>query len=106
VQPVHRPLPALFNNDRHRLNAFGDALPYDAFFSSRGPREHVIDASGGRLAHTQAKEIMVPRVDMAFLDTTKSIGDNVATAVENGYTRYPLCEGDTHAVLADRRVSP
>jgi len=50
-------------------------------------------------AHTQAKEIMVPRVDMAFLDTTKSIGDNVATAVENGYTRYPLCEGDSDHVL-------
>jgi len=50
-------------------------------------------------AHTQAKEIMVPRVDMAFLDTTKSIGDNVATAVENGYTRYPLCESDSDHVL-------
>lgn len=50
-------------------------------------------------AHTQAKEIMVPRVDMAYLDTHKSIGQNVATAVENGYTRYPLCEGDSDHVL-------
>ena len=50
-------------------------------------------------AHTQAKEIMVPRVDMVFLDTTKSIGNNVATAVENGYTRYPLCEEDSDHVL-------
>jgi CBS domain containing-hemolysin-like protein len=50
-------------------------------------------------AHTMAKEIMVPRVDMAYLDVTWSIGDNVATAVDNGFTRYPLCEGDSDHVL-------
>jgi CBS domain containing-hemolysin-like protein len=50
-------------------------------------------------AHTQAKEIMVPRVDIAFLDTNKSVGDNVAISIENGFTRYPLCEGDSDHVL-------
>ena len=45
-------------------------------------------------AHTQAKEIMVPRVDMICLSTTWTIGKNVEVAIENGFTRYPLCEGD------------
>lgn len=45
-------------------------------------------------AHTQASRIMVPRVDMVYLSTDWSLGRNVEVAVENGYTRYPLCEGD------------
>ena len=50
-------------------------------------------------AHTQAKEIMVPRVDMVYLSTTWSLARNVEVSVENGFTRYPLCEGDRDHVL-------
>ena len=50
-------------------------------------------------AHTQAKEIMVPRVDMVYLSTTWSIGRNIEVATENGFTRYPLCEGDRDHVI-------
>jgi CBS domain containing-hemolysin-like protein len=45
-------------------------------------------------AHTQAREIMVPRVDIVYLSTNWTIGKNVEVAVENGFTRYPLAEGD------------
>jgi len=45
-------------------------------------------------AHTQAREIMVPRVDIVYLSTTWPIAKNVEVAVENGFTRYPLAEGD------------
>ncbi len=50
-------------------------------------------------AHTQAKEIMVPRVDMICLSTTWTIGRNVEVAIENGFTRYPLIEGDRDHVI-------
>ena len=50
-------------------------------------------------AHTQAREIMVPRVDMVYLSTTWTIGRNVEVAVDSGFTRYPLCEGDRDHVL-------
>ncbi len=50
-------------------------------------------------AHTQAKEIMVPRVDMVYLSTTWTVARNVEVAVENGFTRYPLCEDDRDHVL-------
>lgn len=63
------------------------------------PSEIEIAGNVFDFAHTQAKEIMVPRVDMAYLDVTDSIGENVAAAVENGFTRYPLCEGDSDHVL-------
>ena len=50
-------------------------------------------------AHTQAKEIMVPRVDMVYLSTTWTVARSVEVAVENGFTRYPLCEGDRDHVV-------
>jgi CBS domain containing-hemolysin-like protein len=63
------------------------------------PSEIEIAGNVFDFAHTQAREIMVPRVDMAYLDTNWSIGENVATAVDNGFTRYPLCQGDSDHVL-------
>ncbi|HEY3331564.1 MAG TPA: hemolysin family protein [Capsulimonadaceae bacterium] len=50
-------------------------------------------------AHTQAKKIMVPRVNMVTLSTTYTIGKNVEVAIENGFTRYPLVEGDADHVI-------
>lgn len=50
-------------------------------------------------AHTQAREIMVPRVDIVYLSTTWTLGRNVEVAVDNGFTRYPVCEGDKDNVI-------
>ncbi len=50
-------------------------------------------------AHKQAKDIMVPRVDMTYLSTTWTLARSVEAAVENGFTRYPLCEGDRDHVI-------
>lgn len=43
-------------------------------------------------AHRQAKEVMVPRPDVVFLSTDKSVVENLAITQEYGYTRYPLIE--------------
>ncbi|MGA9117053.1 MAG: hemolysin family protein [Bacteroidota bacterium] len=45
------------------------------------------------------REVMVPRTDIAFLSTEKSIEENIATAVDNQFTRYPLCRKDLDNVL-------
>ena len=50
-------------------------------------------------AHTQAKEIMVPRVDMICLNTDWSVNDNVKMAIDNGFTRYPLAEGNRDHII-------
>ncbi|MGO8670267.1 MAG: hemolysin family protein [Capsulimonadaceae bacterium] len=63
------------------------------------PSEVEIAGNVFDFAHTQAHEIMVPRVDMVYLDTQCTLGENLANAIENGYTRYPLCEGDSDHVL-------
>jgi CBS domain containing-hemolysin-like protein len=46
-----------------------------------------------------ARDIMVPRVDMAFLTTSLSLKDNIARANKEGYTRFPLCDPDADHVI-------
>lgn len=40
-----------------------------------------------------ARQIMVPRTDVAVLSTTKSIAENLEIIRTTRHTRYPLCEG-------------
>ena len=40
-----------------------------------------------------ARQIMVPRTDVAILSTTKSIAENLEIIRTTRHTRYPLCEG-------------
>jgi len=46
-----------------------------------------------------ARQAMVPRGSVAWLDLKKPLGANVTFAREQGYTRYPLCEGDVDKVV-------
>ncbi|MCC2670107.1 MAG: hypothetical protein K0Q72_2578 [Armatimonadetes bacterium] len=44
-------------------------------------------------------DIMVPRVDMVYLDATWPLERNLEIADSHTYTRYPLCEGDSDHVI-------
>lgn len=50
-------------------------------------------------AHRQAREIMVPRPDIIFLTTEKTISENIAVTERAGFTRYPLCTGTPDDVV-------
>ncbi len=45
------------------------------------------------------REVMVPRTQVVFLSTGKTVEANIITALENQFTRYPLCEKDLDNVL-------
>lgn len=45
------------------------------------------------------REVMVPRTDIAFLSTEKTVAENIVIASENQFTRYPLCEKDLDSVV-------
>jgi CBS domain containing-hemolysin-like protein len=51
------------------------------------------------LRNRTVREVMVPRTNVVFLTTEWSIEQNVATALENQYTRYPLCTKDLDNVI-------
>jgi CBS domain containing-hemolysin-like protein len=40
-----------------------------------------------------ARQIMVPRTDVSFLSTTRTISENLDVIRTTRHTRYPLCEG-------------
>lgn len=45
-----------------------------------------------------AEEIMVPRTEVVFLDSRKSLDDNLKLVRKTGHTRFPLCEGSPDRV--------
>ncbi|KAB2964987.1 MAG: HlyC/CorC family transporter [Thermoanaerobaculia bacterium] len=46
-----------------------------------------------------ARQVMVPRADVVFLSTTRTIEENLDTARVSGHTRFPLCEGDLDSIV-------
>jgi len=51
------------------------------------------------LRNRTVREVMVPRTMVAFLSTNRSIEENIVNALENQYTRYPLCDENLDHVL-------
>jgi len=45
------------------------------------------------------REVMVPRGEIVYLSTTKSLRENFEITRHHLYTRYPLCEGDVDRVV-------
>jgi CBS domain containing-hemolysin-like protein len=46
-----------------------------------------------------ARQVMVPRSDVVYLSTQRSVEDNLHLARTSGHTRFPLCEGDLDKVI-------
>ena len=51
------------------------------------------------LSHRMARQIMIPRQDVVYLSTTRSLTENLRIARRSGHTRFPLCEGDLDHVI-------
>lgn len=51
------------------------------------------------LRKRMVREVMVPRTEVVFLSSDKTLEENVAIALEHQFTRYPLCERDLDNVL-------
>ena len=51
------------------------------------------------LSHRTARQIMVPRADVIFLSTTRSIEENMELVRRVSHTRFPLCEGDLDHII-------
>jgi len=46
-----------------------------------------------------ARQVMVPRSDVIYLSTEKSLEENLEIARKSGHTRLPLCEGDLDHII-------
>ncbi|MFN0159320.1 MAG: hemolysin family protein [Bacteroidota bacterium] len=52
-----------------------------------------------QLRERTVREVMVPRTNIVFLSTEKTIEQNITIVRENQFTRYPLCEQNLDNVL-------
>ena len=50
-------------------------------------------------SHRPARKIMVPRRDVVYLSTQRSMAENIDIARRTGHTRFPLCDGDLDQIL-------
>lgn len=57
------------------------------------PRRAIIEGVF-QFSRRTAKQIMVPRTDVIYLSTRKTIAENLETIGATRHTRYPLCDGD------------
>jgi CBS domain containing-hemolysin-like protein len=51
------------------------------------------------LSHRLARQIMLPRQDVIYLSTTRTLSENLRIARRSGHTRFPLCDGDLDHVI-------
>lgn len=73
---------------------------------ARSYKQAVLDRDERRLlervfdfADRSVRQVMVPSVEVIFLDVQKSLEENLQLAREHGHTRYPLCDGTLDRVL-------
>jgi len=66
----------------------------------------VLDSDEGRLLERvfdfgdrSVRQVMVPSIEVAFLNMQKSVEENLNKAWENKHTRYPLCDGSLDKVV-------
>jgi CBS domain containing-hemolysin-like protein len=65
-------------------------------FSSTG-RKILLNAM--ELQNRTVREVMVPRTSIVFLSMEKSLEENITVAMDNQFTRYPLCDRDLDNVI-------
>lgn len=51
------------------------------------------------LRNRSVREVMVPRTEVTFLSTDRTIEENVRTALDHQFTRYPLCEENLDHII-------
>jgi len=66
---------------------------------SLSPRKASLLENIFEFTHRTARQVMVPRQDIVYLQLNKSSKENLTIAKDSGHTRFPLCEGDLDHVL-------
>jgi len=46
-----------------------------------------------------ARQVMLPRSDVVYLSTQRTLAENLDLARKSGHTRFPLCDGDLDSIV-------
>lgn len=62
------------------------------------PKRELLD-NVFELSDRNARQVMVPRTEVVYMDATEPIEANLDYARRSGHTRFPLCEGDLDQLI-------
>ena len=62
------------------------------------PKRELLD-NVFELSDRNARQVMVPRTEVVYLDATAPMEANLGFARSSGHTRFPLCEGDLDQLI-------
>ncbi len=62
------------------------------------PKRELLD-NVFELSDRNARQVMVPRTEVVYMDATEPIEANLDVARRSGHTRFPLCEGDLDQLI-------
>ena len=62
------------------------------------PKRELLD-NVFELSDRNARQVMVPRTEVVYLDATAPMEANLDRARQSGHTRFPLCEGDLDQLI-------
>lgn len=93
IQPVHEMELA------HSPEEIGLIVTSSEVSGAVGADEAEIARNAIIIGDRDARDVMVPRVDMAYLTTGLSFSENVLRANAAGFTRFPLCDPDPDHVI-------
>jgi len=74
-------------------------LSTSAMIKERSHTKHEILDNVFELSLRNARQVMVPRADVIYLTTARTLEENLELARQSGHTRFPLCEGDLDKVV-------
>jgi CBS domain containing-hemolysin-like protein len=94
IEPVHGDGEPSFTEEEFRLLVARSASTGELTSKERILLENVLDFSD-----KQARQIMVPRTSVQYLNVDLPSGENLGEAARSGHTRLPLCAGDLDHLL-------
>lgn len=62
------------------------------------PKRELLD-NVFELSDRNARQVMVPRTEVVYMDATEPIEANLDVARRSGHTRFPLCDGDLDQLI-------
>jgi len=65
-----------------------------------GPRHRDTGGRSLQFGSRTAEELMTPRTEIVTLEVDDTVADLVAAAIQTGYSRFPIVEGDLDETIA------
>jgi len=86
------------SQESHDIAEIKEILATSAAAGQLSHRQVEFAANVLNLVDIETRHVLVPRVDIVFLSTQKSLEENLRMVHDSGHSRFPLCDADLDSV--------